>query len=252
MSHPAGDTKIAFLKFIQDSLINFLTAVLRFLLGLRKDRNEIVLPRATYAPWKLDRAFHKLFNQVVSRTLLDRYRLYYIYEACNKVKPLAGDSIEIGVWRGGGSALIAKQLDTSTHYVCDTFSGIVRTGGIDSKYKDGMHDDTSIDTVIKLFEKVGVDNYKLLKGIFPDDTIDQMDSQKIKFAHIDTDTYLSTKKCFEAVWPMLVDKAQVIIDDYGIHDNEGIREFVEKDLEAYGDQIVKVRLLSGQCLVVKR
>ena len=40
---------------------------------------EPVYPRATYAPWRGDRAFLQIYRQVQDRTLVDIYRLWELW-----------------------------------------------------------------------------------------------------------------------------------------------------------------------------
>lgn len=59
----------------------------------------------------------------------------------NKAKKLDGSLIEIGVWKGGTGALIARKAQLSgivaPVYLCDTFSGAVKASEKDSSYKGG-------------------------------------------------------------------------------------------------------------------
>ena len=223
---------------------------LKLFTKLNEDENEIVIPRATYAPWKKDLKFKNIHYTIRKHTLCDVIRLYYIYEFCNKVNYLKGDAIEIGCWKGGVSLLISKVLKNSTTYVCDTFCGVVKVTTIDTKYQKGMHSDTSQEIVEKLFNENKISNYKILKGVFPEKVSNNISQKKFKFAHIDTDTYKSTLESIKFLWPKIVKGGVVVIDDYGVFDNKGIKKIIEEDLKNF-NKIFTVRLLSGQALLIK-
>jgi hypothetical protein len=82
--------------------------------------------------------------------------------------------MEVGVWRGGSGALIASQsarlIPSAQVFLCDTFTGVVKTGAQDSIYEDGMHADTSPEIVKQLLEQLSLNNAVVLQGIFPEQT----------------------------------------------------------------------------------
>lgn len=231
------------LKIIIFKLMNFFTK-------FDESENEIIIPRATYAPWKKDKKFKEIYKKIKKNTLTDVLRLYYIYETCKKLRYLKADAIEIGAWRGGVSFLISSIFTDSKIYISDTFEGVVKTSDIDSKYINGMHSDSSISLVQSLFSKNKISNFKILKGVFPEQTSKLIQKKKFKFAHIDTDTYKSTKDSFEFIWPLIIKNGCVIIDDYGVNDNKGIKKLVEKDINKIKNCYC-IRLLSGQALLIK-
>jgi len=116
----------------------------------RATRNEhqTITPLASYAPWNLDPLFAKVYEQCRTHTLVDIYRCYEIWSTVGEAAKLEqGDLMEVGVWRGGSGAVIAAQsarlIPSAEVVLCDTFTGVVKTGAQDTFYKDGMHGDTS-------------------------------------------------------------------------------------------------------------
>ena len=76
--------------------------------------NSLVLPNATYSPWEQNEDFLKIFKIARQSTLVDKYRLYDLFILSQQLATVAGDFLEIGVWRGGSGALLAstaKSLD---------------------------------------------------------------------------------------------------------------------------------------------
>jgi hypothetical protein len=61
-------------------------------------------------------------------TLVDIYRCYELWTLVEQTSKLAGGIMEVGVWRGGTGALIArKALIAGVEdpvYLCDTFQGV--------------------------------------------------------------------------------------------------------------------------------
>jgi hypothetical protein len=139
-------------------------------------RHAPVLPfKATYSPWLNDSSFMAAFTRVRSNTLVDILRCYDLWSLVRQSAKLeTGALIEVGVWRGGTGCLIAEAArQARLHepvYLCDTFSGVVKAGPMDTSYKGGEHSDTSRELVDKLASDMGLRDVIVLKGIFPDDT----------------------------------------------------------------------------------
>jgi O-methyltransferase len=209
-------------------------------------------PQATYAPWLADHAFNAAYQMVREHTLVDLYRCYELWTLAGRLAQLRGDVIEIGVWRGGTGALIAKQIQTvapdRTVYLCDTFSGVVGVGPRDTRYKGGEHADTSIETVRELIARMGLTNTQLLAGIFPEQTAKQISAERFALVHIDVDVHDSAKKCFEWAWPRMVIGGVVVFDDYGFHGCEGVTRMVN-DIDE--PNAIVIYNLNGHAIVVK-
>jgi O-methyltransferase len=76
-------------------------------------------------------------------------------------------------------------------YLADTFTGVVKAGEADSNYKGGEHSDTAMETIKSLLTTSHVENYTILKGIFPEETAKQIGHSQIRFCHIDVDVSLN-------------------------------------------------------------
>jgi O-methyltransferase len=195
--------------------------------------HETITPLASYAPWNLDPVFAKVYDQCRANTLVDIYRCFEIWSSVAEAAKLKeGDLLEVGVWRGGSGAIIAAQserlMPSAQLFLCDTFTGVVKTGAQDTIYADGMHADTSPEIVQRLLAQLAVKNTSLLQGIFPERTGDWIKDRKFRFCHIDVDVYQSAKDTCEWLWPRLVSGGLVLLDDYGMLRTGGVQCFVDE------------------------
>jgi len=215
---------------------------------------EEILPRATYAPWNADTAFQETYEVIRNNTLVDKYRCFELWQMVSQVAKLpTGGILEVGVWRGGTGALMAKQAQlcgiTEPVFLCDTFCGVVKATANDETYQGGEHSDTSIPLVESLLSSLQLSNTKILQGIFPDDTADQVADQKFRLCHIDVDVYQSAREVNEWVWERLLPGGIVVYDDYGFEACDGITKCVEEQRQCE-DRVV-FHNLNGHAVVVK-
>jgi O-methyltransferase len=135
-------------------------------------------------------------------------------------------------------------------YLCDTWAGVVKTGDVDTYYRDGKHDDASRETVAALAAALGTTNVELLQGVFPDETAGRIADNRFRLCHCDVDVYRSAKDVFDWVWPRLEPGGMVVFDDYGFPACPGVTKFVDEQ-RLLGDRTV-IHNLNGHGLVVKR
>jgi O-methyltransferase len=140
---------------------------------------------------------------------------------------------------------------TDTVYLCDTWEGIVKTGDVDIYYHDGKHDDTSKATVEQLVARMGVaDRVRLLQGIFPEDTADQVETDAFRLVHIDVDVYQSARDVFDYAWDRLSENGIVVFDDYSCAATPGVTQFVNEQ-RGLDDRLV-IHNANGHALLIKR
>ena len=214
-----------------------------------------IYPRGTYAPWKADADFARVFSLIRTHTLVDEYRCHELWALCEQLGALEpGDLLEVGVWRGGTGCLLAKRCKDmkagGTVFLCDTFTGVVKAGGRDSAYVGGEHADASETLVHDLARRLGLDNVQVLTGIFPDATAHAIAGRRFRFCHIDVDVYESAAQTFEWVWPRLVPGGIVVFDDYGFYACGGVTRLVDA-MRGKPDRLV-IYNVNGHALVVKR
>lgn len=212
-----------------------------------------VLPRATYSPWLNDGSFNETYQIIRHYTMVDQLRCYELWQLVEQSAKPEGALIEIGVWRGGSGALIAKKAKLSgikeKVYLCDTFKGVVKAGGKDSKYKGGEHADTSVGTVEEIVRKLKLDNVTILEGIFPDESAHLVTDKKFRFCHIDVDVYDSAAAITEWIWPKLTVGGIVVFDDYGFVTCDGITRFVNEQRLKKDTTII--HNLNGHAVLIK-
>jgi len=214
-----------------------------------------VSPVADYRPWDTDEAFQRVYRQISAHTKVDQFRCYELWTLLPQALALPGDVLEVGVWRGGSGALLCarcNELDRSQPrrvYLADTFKGVVKAGPRDDYYKGGEHADTDPETVTALLSQMRLDNFRLLPGIFPEETAWQVESERICFCHVDVDVYQSARDVTDWVWPRLPPGGMIIYDDYGFWGCEGVTALGDEEKEKPGR--VMVHNLNGHAVLIK-
>lgn len=212
-----------------------------------------VLPHASYSPWNKDVEFLKTFARIADHTLVDQYRAYELWTLVEQSAKLEGALMEVGVWRGGTGALIAKRASMcgipDAVYLCDTFQGVVKAGERDPFYRGGEHSDASVEVVEQLLRDLGITNARILCGVFPEDTYRFVEHERFRFCHIDVDTYDSARDILNGIWDRMVQGGIVVYDDYGFPRCEGIRGHVEEQ-RGKKDRLVLYNL-NGHAVMVK-
>lgn len=217
---------------------------------------ELVTPHAEYSPWNIDATFVEIYNIIKPFTMVDQYRCFELWQLVEQsAKWQCGSILEIGVWRGGTGALIAKKAKecgiSERVYLCDTFTGVVKAGPEDSRYIGGEHHDTSRQTVEELiFKRLNLNNVTILEGIFPDQIGKEIEDLKFSFCHIDVDVYQSAKDSVDWIWQRLVSGGIIVYDDYGFRNCDGITKYVEEQ-RLYKDRLV-FHNLNGHAIVIKK
>lgn len=203
------------------------------------------------SPWLNNKKFNKIYESIQKNTLVDRPRCYSLYLLIDQIKNIPGDILEVGTWRGGTAGLFTQVIQNKVVYLADTFEGVVKSSRWEH-YKDKAHADTSKKLVIDFLEKdLGVSNFKILKGVFPDDTGYQVENNKFSFVYFDLDVYISTKEAFNFIWDKVTIGGIVAFDDYGmISACEGISKFVD-EIKNDEDKIF-ITNLNGQAYIIKK
>lgn len=203
------------------------------------------------SPWLTDKVFTSLYESIHDNTLVDRTRCYSLYLLMEQVKKIPGNVLEVGSWRGGTAGIFTQMLPNKMIYLADTFKGVVKSSEWEH-YKDKAHDDTSEQLVIDFLEKdLKVKNFKILSGIFPEETGKDIVNEKFAFVYLDVDVYLSTKDAFEFIWDNISPGGIVVFDDYGmISACEGISRFVN-EIRNNKDKIF-ISNTNGQAYIIKK
>ncbi len=184
-----------------------------------------------------DDRFMQLHRSVEGYTMTSMERMYALYQAVLYVhhNNVEGDFVECGVWKGGSSMLAASGFksegDTSrSFYLYDTFEGMsdpdehdisVRGEKMVESWEDVSKDQkvfcySTLEEVQHNFSSTGypMDKTHFIKGKV-EDTIPGILPHKISILRLDTDWYSSTYHELVHLFPLLVPKGVLIIDDYG-------------------------------------
>jgi hypothetical protein len=197
-----------------------------------------------------DDVFLKIFKQCKPYTMTSIERMYALYNAVRYViyNNIEGDFVECGVWRGGSSMMIALTLNSMNInnrqlFLYDTFEGMseptendvdFRGGHADSLLKQDVQDKQNSVWCLADLQDVQnnmeltnypVRNIKFVQGKV-ENTIPKTISENIALLRLDTDWYESTAHELKYLYPKLMTKGVLIIDDYGHW--EGCRKAVDE------------------------
>jgi len=161
--------------------------------------------------------FTDLWPLVADHTLLHRYKARMLHELVAATLFLGADVAECGVFRGGMTLMMAKQLQGSGRKVWafDSFAGLpaLRSYFETSYYQAGALQADEHE-VRKLFKKHQVaDVVNLRSGLF-DDTLTTVDIPSFGFVHIDCDVYTSVRTCLEKLYDKVLPGGVIVIDGF--------------------------------------
>ena len=215
---------------------------------------EMVNIGLRYAPWRLDSEFVRTYETVKDHTLVDMYRLWTLWSMVAQASKTEGMLVEVGVWRGGSGCLLARRWNLLGRrepvVLCDTFEGVVKTGGNDPWYHGREHADTSREVVEHLVKTMQLPEVRILGGSFPDDTAEEVPDGRVAFAHIAVDVYASCKDIVRFLWPRLSHGGIMVFDDYGFMTTPGVRMYLDEI--AMRDDLVFMAGAYGQGILIKR
>lgn len=184
--------------------------------------------------------YAKCYRAISDYTMASNARLRKLYWAINHVKELniAGDIVECGSARGGSAALMGMAMKQDWEgrklWLFDTFEGLPKPNSNDPDYETALLYEGlcrgSLEDVTELLKKLQLlQNCTLVKGLFQD-TLPQVDIEKISVLHLDGDWYDSVMVCLQHLYDKITPGGIIIIDDYGYW--EGARkatdEFIAK------------------------
>jgi len=155
------------------------------------------------------------------------------YIALNNIP---GAFVECGVYKGGSAVVIARTLNRYNVldrkiYLYDTYEGMTEPKKIDKKIgtntpaihilnssaeQDGVWAYASFDSVTKVIESLDYpkSNFIQIKGDVSE-TLRKVLPTSIALLRLDTDWHESTLVELEILYPLVVKKGSIIIDDYG-------------------------------------
>ena len=197
--------------------------------------------------------------------LIRRWTLIKSIHYINK-KNLVGDIVECGIWRGGNLFLAKKIQDQYSRtikrklYGFDTFEGMPEPSIYDGKRINKIYQNfknknepwakASLDDVKHSSKELfsDIEDFNFIKGMVEDTLKNKKNlPNKIALLRLDTDLYESTKIELNTLYPLLVDRGVLIIDDYG--DFPGCRKAVD---EYFVDKSVLMISVDKSCRVITK
>ena len=184
-------------------------------------RARMAYPISTYAPWQADGSSSAVYHAVRKNTLVDVWRCYELWSLLGELRDVPGAHP-----RGrrvarrhrsahGGQARPALGIE-DTVYLCDTWEGVVKTGDVDTYYRDGKHDDTSQrDRRAPGRDARARPTSSCCRASSPTTPATRSPTGRSGSCHIDVDVYQSAKDVLDWAWPRLSPGGVVVFDDYG-------------------------------------
>lgn len=225
-------------------------------------------------PWarRIDVAAIRFIVQVRSCSQLSWLRLASLYltaRLLNRAR-VPGAFVECGVWKGGSAAVLAfcarRAVTPRRVWLFDSFRGMPEAGPEDGPAASNLAtgrfggrlvpvgtnvgDRTDVEEL--LFARCHFDRRDVLlqHGWFQD-TLPSARTAigPIALLHIDADWYESTMVCLEQLYPLVVPKGFVIIDDYGYF--PGCKRAVDEFLARQGVKHA-MKLVDTKSLVIRK
>ncbi len=248
IKHPHGNIKISFIKGIAAIISNIIFYVLKFFLNINSKTNEIIISRATYAPWKIEKEFTDIYPKLMFLTLLDQKRLFTLFNIVKQISHLDGNILDIGCMRGGAGLLMSKFNSKGNTYLIDTFEGFKE----EEKYhKKDIFIFEGINELKKSIKYFKLKKTHVLKQVFPNKK-KLKNIKKFKVCHIDVNTYKSTKNSYNYVKKKLIKGGFIVFDDYGIFGVEQVTRFVNEIKKKDKKLFYFINNFMGQCILIKK
>ena len=135
------------------------------------------------------------------------FELDLLSRLMKETNDIEGDVIEVGVYTGASAHILDTNRGNRKLYLYDTFDGFHDLGKNDPEIMQGYFKfDGVLDKINKEFPDADI-----IVGYFPDSAYPH---KRLSFVHLDVDTYTSTLKSLEYVYPLLSFGGIVMTHDY--------------------------------------
>jgi O-methyltransferase len=189
---------------------------------------------------------HKVQNSYKASVLLrntlemqDFSRIIHICHYVLETQHLEGDMVEFGCFCGHTSKLISFISDKLL-YVYDSFEGLPES---EENLPGEMK--TTLDLLCENFTYDGIRLPYIRKGWFSDITPNQV-PEKISFAHLDGDLYISIMDPLKLIYDRMVPGGIILVDDYGNDQYwAGARKAVDEFFADKPEDVVELKGLNG-------
>jgi len=244
INHPFGSTKVFIKNFCKSFLEKIISFFANIFFDLKKNEKIIISP-AIYQKWNENNDFNEAYEKYKNFTMLDKHRAFTVWSIVKNLNNLEGEIIEIGCFKGGTGFLLSNADNQSQIKLYDTFEGFPIT-------EENIKKNTlkaNFEESKEFLNKFEISNIEFFKKRFP---IGVDNINKIKFCHIDINTYSETKNSFNFIVPLLVKGGVVVFDDYGIWRIDGVKKFISEIEENLKDQFYFFFNYMGQCILIKK
>lgn len=199
--------------------------------------------------WAKNKLFEESVEKVKSFTLLEKDRLFTLWQFVMQAKRHDGAMAQIGVFRGGSARLIAyaKEGNINNFYLFDTFEGMPEVNKDIDLHKKGDFKNTSLESVKKIFEKVP--NIIFCPGFFPE-TVHYVTDNVFSFVYIDVDIYQSVLDSLNFFYPKMIKGGFMVFDDYMGKHTPGVKKALDEFLKDKKE--VPIITAVGQCVLIKQ
>jgi O-methyltransferase len=192
--------------------------------------------------WMSDDAFNKYLQLIGEYTPLKSInagRRWMIYQLIRLTEKVPGDTAECGVFRGGGSYLIASFLVRSrlskAHHLFDSFEGLSGPESEDGTHWRKHNLAVGLAATEKLMSRFP--NIHIYKGWIPN-RFQEIANRQFSFVHIDVDLYQPTRDSIEFFYPRLTPGGIIICDDYGSSACPGATKAMNEFLQDKSEKMV--------------
>lgn len=205
--------------------------------------------------------YSPLYEKYKSFTMIPASDFLTNIELCEKYRPIEGDIVECGVWKGGMIAAIAEVMGDSNrkYYLFDSFEGLPDAQAVDGKAALSWQEDidssnyfnnckANIEDAHQAMALSGISNYKVVKGWFQD-TLPITEINEIAILRLDGDWYDSILDCLLYLYPKVANNGVIIIDDYYIW--EGTSKAVHDYLSSIKSSSKIYTLSGGVSYIIK-
>lgn len=196
-----------------------------------------------------DRNFQDYYSKFCGMRNVHSFdRKYSMRELLKLCRSLHGDLIEFGVFQGASLSLMcdaAKGLKKKVIGV-DSFEGLSKPDERDSNY--WRAGDLCADLSMIHSEVRNDAACVFVKGWIPE-CLSRIPSNQFCFGHIDVDLYVPTKAALEFLYPRMIDRGVILLDDYGFQTCPGAKTAVDDFMSSCHEPILL--LPTGQGLIIR-
>lgn len=179
----------------------------------------------------------KFLNELMLTQMQDFGRAMHTFHYALMAQDLEGDMVEFGCFQGHTARILACMLQNKKMYVYDSFEG----SPINDENKVAGLCATSVESFIETFENESLQLPIIKEGFFEHLTADDL-PEKICFAHLDANLYISTIHPLEMIYDRMTKGGIIIIDDCPDERCPGVQKACD---EFFADKPETPRVLKG-------